>query len=117
VDSLEAHLDLLLNERGDTIVRRGETGDAFYVILDGEARVARRAGPTLTLRFGDFLGEMALLDGRPRSATVHAATEVTTLRIPHRAFLKMLEEQPRIAFAIMKELTARLRKVQDDPLA
>jgi CRP-like cAMP-binding protein len=102
---------------GETIVRRGDKGDAFYVILDGQARVVRRSGPTKTLRMGDFLGEMALLDGGPRSATVRAATEVTTLRVPHRAFLKMLEDQPRIAFAIMQELAARLRQAQDDPLA
>jgi CRP-like cAMP-binding protein len=98
---------------GETIVRRGEAGNAFYVILDGQARVVRRGGPTKTLRIGDFFGEMALLDGRPRSATIRAATETTTLRLSHRGFLKMLEQEPRIAFGIMKELTSRLRQVQD----
>ena len=96
---------------GDVIVQYGEPGDAMYVILDGRARVLGRQRARI-LHAGDFVGEMALLDGGPRTATVTAATEVTAMRLPRRAFLKMLESEPKIAIAMLSELTARLRQLQ-----
>jgi voltage-gated potassium channel len=94
-----------------TIVRAGGPGDAFYVILDGEARVELPAGP-VALGAGAFFGEMAIIDGAPRSATVSAVTDVVVLKIPRAKFLALLVDQPKVALAIMTTLAQRLREAQ-----
>lgn len=95
---------------GSRIVRRGEPGNAFFVILDGEASVVRVAGlPAIPLSVGDSFGEMALLDGGTRSATVVASTNVLCLRLSRAPFTKMLKDEPDIALAMLRELTRRLR--------
>jgi CRP/FNR family cyclic AMP-dependent transcriptional regulator len=96
---------------GSPLVRQGKPADAFYVILDGSARVDLPGRP-VTLEAGDFFGEMAILDGEPRSATVTATSEALVLMIPRAKFLKVLEAEPKIALAIMSTLTHRLRAVQ-----
>jgi CRP-like cAMP-binding protein len=96
---------------GSPVVRVGKPAEAFYVILDGSARVGVPGRP-VTLEAGDFFGEMAVLDGEARSATVTAVTEVMVLMIPRAKFLKVLESEPKIALAIMATLTRRLRAVQ-----
>jgi len=64
---------------------------------------------------GDFFGEMSLLDGKERSATVVADTDVLTLRIARSAFMKMLKNEPSIALAILTELAGRIRSLRDLP--
>jgi CRP/FNR family cyclic AMP-dependent transcriptional regulator len=96
---------------GAPLVREGRPADAFYVLLDGSARV-ETPGRAVGLASGDFFGEMALLDGQPRSATVVTLSEVLVLMIPRAKFLKLLEAEPKIALAIMATLTRRLRAVQ-----
>jgi CRP-like cAMP-binding protein len=96
---------------GDLITQYGEAGDAFYLILDGRARVMGKPRARV-LRAGDFFGEMALLDGEPRSATVAAATELRAMKLLHRPFLKMLAEEPQVALAMIKELAGRVRKLE-----
>jgi CRP-like cAMP-binding protein len=96
---------------GEVIVQKGERGDSFYLMLDGRATVVggrrrRTLGP------GDFFGELALIDGGPRSATVKATTGVRTMKLPRRAFVKALGEDPRIGLAIMEELAARVRQLE-----
>ena len=96
----------------DIVTKFGEAGDAFYVILSGRARVLGERGARRVFRAGDFFGEMALLDGEPRSATVTAATELHALKIRHRPFLKLLEREPKIALVILRELSRRIRTLQ-----
>jgi CRP-like cAMP-binding protein len=96
---------------GSTLVKSGDPGEHFYLILDGRAGV--RAGARRTdLRIGDFFGEMALLDGEPRSATVSAETDVLVMMVSRRKFLKLLESEPRIAIAVMTTLSRRVRSMQ-----
>jgi CRP/FNR family transcriptional regulator, cyclic AMP receptor protein len=96
---------------GGAMVRVGEPADAFYVILDGRVRV-ETPGRGIELKSGDFFGEMALLDGEPRSATIVTLTEVFAMIIPRAKFLKLLESEPKIALSIMATLTRRLRDAQ-----
>jgi CRP-like cAMP-binding protein len=98
-------------EANTAIVRIGAHGDAFFVIIDGEASVK---GPTGTKRLGplDFFGEMALIDGEPRSATVEAESEMLTMRIARDRFLKLLQSEPDIALGVMKELVRRVRHLE-----
>jgi len=101
-------------ERGAIVVREGDPGDGFYVVLDGEAHVRRRSGGPVRLRSGDVFGEMALLDGGPRSATVEAGTDVLAMRIPRPAFSRLLKQEPDVARAILAVLAARIRRLEGD---
>jgi CRP/FNR family cyclic AMP-dependent transcriptional regulator len=96
---------------GDFVTQAGEPGDAFYVILSGRAKVVGKPRAR-ALRRGDYFGEMALIDGEPRSATVTAASELQTMRLPRRPFLRLLEQEPRIAIPMMANLAARVRRLE-----
>jgi CRP/FNR family transcriptional regulator, cyclic AMP receptor protein len=102
--------------RGDFVVQADEPGDAFYVILSGQAKVLGKPRAR-TLRTGDYFGEMALIDGEPRSATVAAASELQTMKLPRRPFLRLLEQEPRIAIPMMADLGARVRRLERPPAA
>ena len=95
-----------------TIVRAGEPGDTFYVILDGDVSVNRKGIPGISLGAGSYFGEMALLDGGARSASVMAAGPVTCLTIKRPRFLKLLRSEPAISVALLAELAGRLRTIQ-----
>jgi CRP-like cAMP-binding protein len=99
---------------GGVIVERGRPGDAFYVLIDGAARVEAPGRDRVMLGPGDFFGELALLDGGPRTARVVADGEVLALRLPRAAFQRTLRDEPAIALAILQELARRLRE-QVDP--
>lgn len=96
---------------GSALVRAGGPGNAFFVILDGRVRVDTTTGVS-ELGAGEFFGEMALIDGEPRSATVVAVSDVYVMLISRPKFLKVLESEPKIALAIMATLTRRIRAVQ-----
>lgn len=97
---------------GRTVVQNGSRGTAFYVILEGEAKVmAGYSGRARAhLGPGDFFGELALIDGRPRTASVIAETSLVTARIARAEFRKMLLRQPGVALKILEELSRRLRE-------
>jgi CPA1 family monovalent cation:H+ antiporter len=97
-----------------TIVRAGARGDSFYVILDGEANVAAPKGST-KLGPMSFFGEMSLIDGGERSATVVANKETLTMRLSRGPFMKLIQGEPLIATHIMKELVGRIRRAESQP--
>jgi CRP/FNR family transcriptional regulator, cyclic AMP receptor protein len=94
-----------------SIVTAGTNADAFYVILDGRATV-RAGSRRIPLATGDYFGEMALLDGGVRSASVVADSEMLLMAIPRRGFLRLLESEPKIAISIMGTLAHRVRSMQ-----
>jgi hypothetical protein len=96
---------------GSQVVRVGARGDAFYVILDGGAQVTPPKGRGKKLGEGDYFGELALLDGAPRSATVTAMGTLTTARIS-RSALSSLKEEPAIAVGPVHGLVAIVRALQ-----
>jgi CRP/FNR family transcriptional regulator, cyclic AMP receptor protein len=91
------------------IVRSGEPGDTLYVVLDGDVLVSKRGARELRLGMGSFFGELALLDGGARSATVLADGPVVCLAIKRQRFAKVLRAEPSIAIAMLGELASRLR--------
>ena len=99
-------------EPGQAIVERGDPGDAMYIVLSGVAEVDV-GGRYHRLQRGDFFGEMALLAGKPREASVKAAEPVKALRIPGDEFQAFLDANPKIATGMLKSLVERLREVQD----
>jgi CRP/FNR family transcriptional regulator, cyclic AMP receptor protein len=97
-----------------SVVRSGREGDAFYVVLDGKATVRRKRGlPDVKIGAGAYFGEMALLDGGPRSATIEAVTELTCLRLSRPAFQKALRAEPQLATALLRALAERIRGLED----
>lgn len=100
--------------KGEVVIQAGEKGDAVYVILSGQARVLGRPRARL-LRAGDHFGEMALIDGQPRSATITAAADLQTMKLPRQAFLKLVRQEPGIAIAMMVEMAARIRRLEKLP--
>jgi CRP-like cAMP-binding protein len=103
--------DFVEFDSGDFVVQAGEPGDALFLILDGRAKVVGKSR-SRPLRAGDFFGEMALLDGQPRSATVAAVTDLQTVRLRRGPFTKVLAKEPRMALAIMEELAGRVRRLE-----
>ncbi|HEY8429307.1 MAG TPA: cyclic nucleotide-binding domain-containing protein [Sandaracinaceae bacterium] len=98
---------------GSAIVREGRRADDFFVLLEGEASILRSGHPPISIGPGSYFGEMALLDGGPRSATIVAETEVHCLRLPRAPFLRMVRERPEIALALLRELARRVRELQE----
>lgn len=94
------------------IVGPDRDADSFFVVLDGEADVATPTGTHIRLGPGRFFGEMALLDDGPRTATVTAATDMQVMRISRRRFSQLLEAEPNVALAILRELAARVRRLE-----
>ncbi len=99
-------------EFGDMIVKQGDEADSFYILTSGRARVVKEteSGEEIaltTLRPGDEFGELALISGGNRNATVRCSTAVDVVRLDSRKFLPLLEEFPELKKAI--ETTARIR--------
>jgi CRP/FNR family transcriptional regulator, cyclic AMP receptor protein len=96
--------------RGETVMVKGNDADSFYVILSGTAEVRSPTARLLTT--GDYFGELALLDDQPRSATVVATDDLHIMRLPRKAFMELVDEQPGIAHAMLTELGARFRRLE-----
>lgn len=97
---------------GSRLVRAGDSGKSFFVLLDGTAKVVRGGGRPRRLGIGDYFGEMALLDGAPRSADVIAESDVLALTVDRSGFTKLLRAEPAIAQALLRTLAARLRAAE-----
>lgn len=99
------------------VTRRGAPGDEFFLIIDGRARVEVSARKRTRLGPGDFFGEMSLLDGEPRSATIVAETDMRLLVIPRREFARLLAEVPDLMRSLLAVLSRRLRQAEQAPSA
>ena len=95
---------------GAIVVETGQPSNAFFLILGGRAKVIGKSRRTLGI--GDYFGEMGLIDGEPRSATIAAEGELQVMKLPRRPFLKLLNQEPQIATAMMAELAARIRALE-----
>ena len=97
---------------GTVLARIGEPGDRFFVAVDGSARVEVSAQNHIRLGPGAFFGEMSLLDGEPRSATVVADTAMRLLVISRRDFVTLLREVPSLTQQMLITLCQRLRRAE-----
>lgn len=103
--------DEVLIPAGSVVVDQGDPGTDCYVILDGTASVYVRGDHVASSGPGSMVGEMALVDHRPRTATVVADTDLDMLRFNSEAFRKLLEEMPKASERIMTALHARLNRL------
>ena len=102
VDDVDAEAGALLTEQG-------KPGQEAYVIVDGTAAVEVGGRRVATLGPGELVGEMALIDNRPRSATVKATTAMKLLALDVKSFRTLLDELPAANRAVMTKLTERIR--------
>lgn len=106
---------------GDLLVREGEDAAAFYVLCEGQAEAVKRLGEegetvVGALAEGDFFGEMALLDGFPRSASVRAVADCECLVLVRWDFMALIRSRPEVALAILPVLSRRLRECEEQLL-
>ncbi len=94
---------------GDVLARQGEHGVGFFLIVDGDARVIVNGRTRSRLKGGDTFGEIALLDGGPRTATVVAEAEMTLLGVTAWEFKALLSQYPTITLKLLEQVAARLR--------
>jgi len=97
---------------GTTIVQEGAPGDTFFTIVEGEADVMRGTRRAARMGPGDFFGEIALLDGGPRTASIVARTLVVAIRLNRTGFARMLKADPGIGVKILEEVARRIRERQ-----
>ena len=108
VSSLMTPLDL---KAGKVIARQGEVGREFLILLEGQVEVARD-GKIIAVRGpGDFIGEIALLDNRPRTATVTARTDVVVEVLNRGEFASLLAEAPELSSQVMATMARRLAAI------
>ena len=104
----------LIFETGQDLFHQGDEGDAAYIIVDGTAdvKVDTPNGPltVATMTKNDFVGEIAILCDVPRTATVTAASKLTTLKISKELFFRLISEFPQMAIEFMRELAQRLER-------
>ncbi len=93
---------------GKVLTREGERGREFFVLIDGTADVHRRGKKVNTLKDGDFFGEIALVSGRPRTATVTTTSPVRVLVVTDRAFGGLMRTSPSIQLKVLKALAERV---------
>jgi CRP/FNR family cyclic AMP-dependent transcriptional regulator len=106
-DEIDVGLDEVLAEQG-------RVGHEFFIVLDGRLVVLDGRKPVAQLGPGDFFGEIALLDGRPRTATVRAEGITRLLVVGHREFHALMDEFPELRKTVLEEVAARLRRFGGD---
>ena len=95
------------------LTRVGDPGNEFFLIIDGTARAEVTGTRDVSMHPGEFFGEMSLLDGGPRSATVVAATPVRLLVISRRHFTELLKDLGGLTDALLVTLSRRVRQAED----
>jgi CRP-like cAMP-binding protein len=106
--------DVVDFDTGKVLCREGQTGQEFFVIMEGEVEVTRRGKKLATGGSGEFFGEIALVENLPRTATVTAQTPICSFVLTRRSFLRLLDEQPRVERKVMRTLARRLVEVSDE---
>jgi CRP-like cAMP-binding protein len=102
----------VLHSAGKQILEEDHSGVGFHLIVKGNATV--NVGGSEVARFGpgDYFGEMSIIDGLPRSATVTAVDDVTTLAIASWDFEGLMEQHPSMMRAMLVELSGRIRQIE-----
>jgi CRP/FNR family transcriptional regulator, cyclic AMP receptor protein len=99
---------------GRELMRQGSPGSEFFVIVTGTVRIDQDGSTIRTLGPGDFLGEIALIDGGPRTATATAESAVRVLVLGRREFNTLIADFPEIRLAVLEALAHRVRRHEPD---
>ena len=99
---------------GSDLLTEGEQGTSLLVMVEGSADVIIHNKHVRTIRPGEYVGEMALIDGLPRSATVRAITDCRVLSIPAAEFRALVEASWELAWKLLTHLSMRVREMDDE---
>lgn len=111
VGMLADELDL---EKGRVLMRQGDRGEEMFLVVDGEASVERDGVEVARRGPGEFFGEIALLDGGPRTATVTLTQDSRLLVIGRRDFQSMIDEFPEVRLQVLEALAHRVRSAEPE---
>jgi CRP/FNR family transcriptional regulator, cyclic AMP receptor protein len=105
-------------QAGEILFRRGDSASAMYLVRNGEVTMSIAAPDqkelvVATMRRGDFFGELAMLDGSPRSATAKVIRPTKLLRLRREDFVELLGRQPKLAVAMLSSIATRLRTTNE----
>lgn len=105
---------------GEVVARQGDVGDCMYLIQDGEAEIILEDGGTevllRTAGRNELLGEMAIFERAPRSATIRAKGRARILTLDKRNFLRRINEDPSLAFRMIETMSRRVRQLSHEVL-
>ena len=103
-------------ENGHEIVKEGTSGSVFYVIAEGSVKVAKKSGRTIAkLGPGEFFGELSLLTGTPRMASVTTTSPTTCVTLSAKALRTVLGEEPKLALRMLENVAIRLMAAERPP--
>jgi CRP/FNR family transcriptional regulator, cyclic AMP receptor protein len=107
-----------LYQDGDVIVRQGDPGDCMYIVQQGQVEVvSEREGNEFRLALlgeGEFFGEMAIFERKPRSATVRAKGQARVLSVDRKNFLGRIHDDPSIAYRLVQTMSKRIRDLDEE---
>jgi CRP-like cAMP-binding protein len=103
-------------DAGEDVVTQHGRGGRFYLVTDGEALVEVNGRPNRLVRVGEYFGEMSLIDGEPRSATVTARTPLRTLTLASFTFRPLMLKHPSITQKLLIAMTRRVRNMDRDSI-
>jgi CRP/FNR family transcriptional regulator, cyclic AMP receptor protein len=112
VDQLARTGRVVDHAQGHVVVTEGEKGVGFHLIMNGEARVTKGDRTVAKLGPGEWFGEVSMIDGGPRTATVAAATPLRTFGLASWDFHPLLRSSPTIAFKLLVTMCSRLRDAE-----
>jgi CRP-like cAMP-binding protein len=107
---IRGSLDEVTVPEGKVLVEEGRVGLEFFLIVEGSATVSRKGKKVATLKEGGYFGELALLDRKPRSATVVSDTPMDLLVLSQRQFNSLLQSVPTIARKLLAAMAQRVRE-------
>ena len=113
--SLAGRCQVLRYRPGEPVVRERFSGEAFFAIAAGRACVRGPDGHNVVLAEGDFFGELSLIDGSSRSATVVAESDLIVLKLRRQTFLDLLDAEPTVCRALVESLVQRIREIEARP--
>jgi CRP-like cAMP-binding protein len=118
IDAVLAHASVARHAAGDQIFAKGDPGNSMMAVLNGRVMITTpsqdgRQVVLTAMRDGDVFGEIALLDGKERTADATAATECELLIVPRRALLQLLERRPDLCIELLIVLCERLRRTNE----
>lgn len=114
LEEIDRLTDEVSIEAGRTVIRQGELGQEFAMILSGEADIVKDGRTVASIGPGSYFGEVALLDSVARTASVVARTDLRLAVIDRRGFNTLLDDLPQLSRSMLRGLAQRLTEIEDD---